>query len=282
MTDLALCIVSTTMLFVIFKYFTRFGVNNFVAIAVNYVVAGGLGLAFSLDGYDIGTAIGKPWFYGAAFFGVCFFTTFNLIALSSQRVGVGITSVANKMSLVIPVVSGILFFHEKLDAVKGLGLILALISVAFAIWPRTGKAFHARDLYLPVLIFFGSGLLDAGLNAMRSEWMTEADFPFFLAVLFLVAAAVGLAALVVTRTRPALRSVLAGMVLGVPNYLSILFLLRALDIPDLPSVYVFPVVNTGIVLLGAVMGMVLFSERPSPANLIGIELTGVAIFMMSV
>lgn len=285
MIDLILCIVSTTLLFVILKYFNQYKIENLQAITVNYVVAGTLGLLLSGQSLPTTAAFSEPWFWGAVIMGGFFIVMFSLLALSSQRVGVGITSVANKMSLVIPVLAGVLFFGETLGGLKLLGVVLALISVALAIWPQKESQFDPKDLYLPVLIFFGSGSLDTFLNYMREYRMKEEHFAHFSAMLFFVAATFGMMAILFRKlkhkTEFERKSVIAGIALGVPNYFSIYFLLKALDIPNLQSTVIFPIVNVGIVLLSTVLAFALFNERPSRVNLAGVALAALSIFLIS-
>lgn len=285
MTDLVLCIVSTTMLFVIFKYFNRYRVENLQAITVNYVVAGSLGLLLSEQAINPLEVIHEPWLPGALGMGMCFIVTFSLIALSSQRVGVGITSVANKMSMVIPVIAGVVIFGEGLGGLKLVGAVLALLAVVLTIWPQKEPQFDIKDIYLPILIFFGSGMLDTVLNWMRAVKMDGDDFAHFSSALFFMAAVTGVGALLLRRLRHSVEfnrtSVIAGIALGIPNYFSIYFLLRALDRPGLESTVVFPVVNTGIVLLSTLLAFFLFAERPSRINMGGVALAVISIILMS-
>jgi len=285
MTDLVLCIVSTTLLFVIFKYFSRFKVENLQAITVNYAVASALGMLLSTEELDFTSVVRAPWLLGALGMGMCFIVTFSLIALSSQRVGVGITSVANKMSLVIPVIAGVVLMGESLGGWKLAGVILAVVAVVLTIWPQKEPQFDPKDLYLPVLIFFGSGTLDAILNYMRAHRVGEEDFALFTSMLFMAAFITGVVTVLIKRLRMRLEfsrtTIIAGIALGIPNYFSIYFLLKALDHPQLESTVVFPVVNTGIVLLSTLVAFFLFSERPSRVNLIGVALAAISIFMMS-
>lgn len=285
MTDLVLCIVSTTMLFVIFKYFGRFKVENLQAITVNYLVAGSLGLLLSDVAIEPRSIVVEPWFVSAVVMGMCFIVTFSLIALSSQRVGVGITSVANKMSMVIPVMAGVLLFDERLGGAKLVGAVLALLSVVLSIWPKKEPQFDIKDIYLPILIFFGSGTLDAALNWLREVQVTEEKFAQFSSVLFFMSAITGVGAVMVRRLRHVTTfdrtSVIAGVTLGIPNYFSIYFLLRALNLPDFESTVIFPVVNTGIVLLSTLLAFVLFAERPSGIDIIGVVLAVVSIVLLS-
>lgn len=285
MIDLMLCIVSTTLLFVIFKYFSRFKVENLQAITVNYAVAGGLGMLLSAEDLDYASVVRESWILGALGMGVSFIVTFNLIALSSQRVGVGITSVANKMSLVIPVIAGVVLMGESLGGAKLLGVVLAVVAVMLAIWPQRESQFDPKDLYLPVLIFFGSGMLDTVLNYLRATKVGDEDFALFTSMLFMTAFITGVITVLFKGLQMRLEfsrtTIIAGIALGIPNYFSIYFLLKALDHPQLESTVVFPVVNTGIVLLSTLVAFFLFNERPSRVNLIGVALAAISIFLMS-
>jgi drug/metabolite transporter (DMT)-like permease len=285
MTPLILCIVSTTLLFVILKFFNRYRIENLQAITVNYVVAGTLGLLLSGQELPTTAAFGEAWFWGALGMGGFFIIMFSLLALSSQRVGVGITSVANKMSLVIPVVAGVLFFGETLHGMKLVGVVLALVSVTLAIWPQKEAQFDPKYLYLPVLIFFGSGSLDTFLNYMREYRMQQEHFAHFSSMLFFVAATFGMMAILYRkirhRTEFERKSVIAGIALGIPNYFSIYLLLKALDLPGLESTQVFPIVNVGIVLFSTFLAFVIFKERPSRINLSGVALAALSIYLIS-
>lgn len=285
MVDVLLCILSTTMLFVVFKYFSLYKIENLQAITINYMVASTLGVLLSGETLPTAEAFHQVWFWGAAIMGGFFIVMFSLIALSSQRVGVGITSVANKMSLVIPVLAGVLFFDEGLGGLRLVGVILALVAVILSIWPQKNPQFDPKDLYLPVLIFFGSGALDTFLNYMREYRMQEEHFAHFSATLFFVSAFFGMVAIAFRKLRHRVeferKSVIAGIALGVPNYFSIYFLLSALNLPGLESTVVFPIVNTGIVLLSTLVALILFGERPSKTNLTGVALAAISIYLIS-
>ena len=76
------------------------------------------------------------------------------------------------------------------------------------------------------------------------------------------------------------KNVWGGMILGVPNYGSMLFLLWALN-GGLEGSFVFPVVNVSIIVATTIGAVALFQERLSKTNWIGIFLAVVAIGLIS-
>jgi len=73
--------------------------------------------------------LAKPWALSAVIIGSVFIGMFYIMALSSQKVGVAVSSVANKMSLVIPVIAGFLLYQESAPILKIIGIILAITSL---------------------------------------------------------------------------------------------------------------------------------------------------------
>jgi multidrug transporter EmrE-like cation transporter len=79
---------------------------------------------------------------------------------------------------------------------------------------------------------------------------------------------------------PGGRTVGWGLLLGVVNYGSLEFLLRAVAV--LPGPFVFPANNIAIMVLAAVLGVYLWGERLSLANRLGLGLAIVALILLKV
>lgn len=287
MIPLALSILSSSVLLVIFKYFDRFKIHTFQAITVNYIVATGLGFLMTSATLHPTQIIAKPWALSAFILGSSFICVFYLMALSSQKVGVAVSSVANKMSLVIPVTAGFILYNESLTGLKIAGILLAILAVTLvSIRKADGVALEKKYLFLPVLIFLGSGYLDTFLKYVQNTQLSNGEIEIFSASLFLTAALIGSIILLTKRLfqgsifQP--KSIVAGIALGIPNYFSIHFLLQALDLPNLESTVVFPINNTGVVLLSTLLAILLFAERLSKLNWIGISLAIISIALIAI
>lgn len=296
MLNILLCVIFSASLIVLFKIAGQRQVRAFPMIVVNYWVAAlcGLLLCPKLPGVDY--VVAAPWLPLALLLGVMFITVFNLIGLSTVRSGIAVTAIAQKMSLVIPIVAAILFFGETLLWVKVLGIVMALASILMTTYkPKKliaqdditpGKPSLKLAFMLPLIVFFGSGLCDTVVNIINKKHLQAHDTDLLNTILFTTAAIGGSLVLLVQLARRkeqiALRDAVFGVVMGVPNYFSLYFLLKALQQPNMESSTVFPIVNIGVVTTAAIVAYFGFKEHLTPLNIAGIALAVAAILVLTV
>jgi drug/metabolite transporter (DMT)-like permease len=78
-----------------------------------------------------------------------------------------------------------------------------------------------------------------------------------------------------------LRSILGGLILGFPNFLSFYFLLGALSDFGNSAAFVFPIYNVLSMLTSSFLAWILFKETLQPLNKLGLALAVLAIFLIS-
>jgi drug/metabolite transporter (DMT)-like permease len=285
MADLLLSVLSSALIFVAFKLFRQYKIYTLYGIVVNYATAASLGMLFYFGSPGNHWPGGQAWMLGCLILGILFILVFNLMARTAQEIGVGIASVATKMSLVVPVLFGLLFLNERTDLFQLIGIVLALVAVYLITAQKGGdKALSRSVLWLPVLVFLGSGIIDTSINFLREQYLNDALFPLFSSLVFAVAAGGGLVFFALNRSSlPALkmRDILGGIGLGIPNYFSIYFLLRALNQESWGSAMVFTLNNVAIVLLSTLIGIFLFKERLRILQGLGIAIALVSIVMLA-
>ncbi len=285
MLDLALSVLFSSLIFVVFKLYTRFRIQTFYAIIFNYITACAVG--FLLMDRTVGfTEIpSKSWFPVTLALGVLFILIFNLMARTSQELGVSVASVATKMSLSIPVLLGVLLYGEDMGLLKATGVFLALLAVYFSSVKRTHLPVSKRLLYLPLLVFLGSGIIDASLQYCEQFLLPPGEFPVFSSTLFASAASCGFLFILIRASKERItiepRSILGGIALGIPNFFSIYFLLEALQNEGLNSASVFTINNVAIVMFSTLLGILLFREHLSVRNWIGIGLAVISIVLVA-
>ncbi|MEM6686489.1 MAG: EamA/RhaT family transporter, partial [Bacteroidota bacterium] len=76
MIYLALSVLISSSLLVIFKLFDKYQVNTFQAIVVNYLAAFCCGFFFYRNGITISEITTRPWFTGAVILGFLFIAVF--------------------------------------------------------------------------------------------------------------------------------------------------------------------------------------------------------------
>ncbi len=279
MIDLMATLGLNLVLFLLFKLFPRYGVNRSTAIVINYLVCLIMGWMFM--GFPEPESLTRtPWIPYALGIGLLFISLFNLLARSTEVHGMGTTTIANKLSLVFPVLAGIFLFSESLHWGEVLGIGLAFPALYLSVDKEARGS--ATQGSLPLIIFLGSGLLDTLLAYTSHHYLPTADEYFrFSVVTFATAAAAGglfmlFSSSASTGYRQG-RSVLAGLILGVPNYFSIYFLVRLLQSGWMEKSAVIPVNNIGIVLITGLIGGLAFRENTHPRQWGGLALAALSI-----
>lgn len=282
---LLLSIVCSTAIFVTFKLFDKFNVDNLQAIVINYFIAYGFGTLFTGFTHSPLNIPSFAWFGSALILGVMFVTLFQIMALVSQKIGVSVVSVAVKMSLIVPVLFAVYYYNEKAGITKMAGVILALFAVFLATRKKEKIKLHPSYAWLPLILFAGCGFLDAFLKYNQQELIPPEEHSVFTSSTFLISGLAGIGFLLARafkkRVKFQWKNLIGGIILGIPNYGSIYFLLKALEFEGLESSVIFPVNNVGIVLLSVLTGTFIFRERLSFQNRIGIVLAILSILLVA-
>ena len=287
MIFLALSIIASTLIFVIFRLFASYNINTLQAIVVNYFVACSCGVIGYQNSIELSTIHQYNWFYYTLALGALFIIVFNLMAITTQHNGLSVVSVATKMALVIPIAFGLWYYKEPLGPSKAAGIVLALIAVYLvAVKKDSSIILQKKNLVFPVLVFLGSGLIDTSLNFLQNDFITDKSLiPLFSSTIFLTAGVIGIMVLVAQKIKGVLvlefKNIIAGIVLGIPNYFSIYFLVKALRSNLFDSSGIFTINNVGIVIISTLLGVVFFKEQLSVKNWIGITLAVISIALVS-
>lgn len=285
MLDIILAILCFTLILVLFKLFSRFGVDDLQALLVNYFVAGAMGIFFNDQSLTISGVFEADWLYHALTIGVLFITVFILLAKSTQKVGIAISTVANKMSVVIPVTAAFFLYNDSLGFVKIGGILLALAGVYLTSTKGRKLSFDPKYLWLVVLIFLGQGMADIIFNHAQQVHVNDEEVGIFFTTLFGAAAIGGTLALIIRlikgTTKLQFKNILWGIGVGVPNYLTLWFFFRALESGIFESSQIYPFINIGVVILSALIGFFAFKEKLGMSNWLGIIISVLAIGLIS-
>lgn len=284
-------IVLSSYLTLSFKLVERLGLNTFQVIVFNYITCVITGSIVN-GAFPVGLAITKePWFYWACLMGAAFISLFNLIAFITQRLGVAVASVANKLSLVIPFLFSIYLYQEKAGALRILGILIALTAVVLTCWPSGKKSENEHHklspllLFAPALLFIGSGLLDTMIKYVEHHFINPSNQDSYLISAFAAAGTFGTIYLgyqfVTQKQHFSWKAMAMGIGIGIPNYFSIWSLMKVLQQNAGNSSAILPINNMGIVLFSTVVAMWLFKEKLSGWNWVGIILSLGAIALIA-
>jgi drug/metabolite transporter (DMT)-like permease len=275
-----------------FKVLQRLNINTLQAIVFNYVACVCTGAVVNGSFPVNKENISAPWFVWALLMGLMFISIFNVIGFTTQKLGVAIASVANKLSMVIPFVFSIYLYNESATVLKIAGIAIALAAVVLTCYPSKKEGVETKKhtqllLLLPVVLFISSGLLDTLIVYVKNNFFSDpsANFNNFLISAFCVAGLIGLLILAAQfatgKQKFSGKAVLAGIIMGIPNYFSIWCLGKVITAYQGNSSAIIPVNNMGIVLFSAVAAWAIFKEKLSLVNWLGIILAVAAIALIA-
>ncbi len=281
MIYLLLSVLSSTAIFVLFKLFNKYNVDTLQAIVFNYITACSCGVVLYNKPINIDSFISENWFYAALGLGFLFISIFNVMALTAQKNGLSVASVASKMSVIIPILFSIIVYNEIISFKKIIGIILALLAVYLTSIKPKSNVVLTKAIYLPIILFLGSGVIDTSVN----HFAPEGNLPLFLSIIFACAGVIGLVSVSVKATKTKQKfnpkNIPFGIALGIVNYSSMYFLLKALRVDGYESSAIFTINNVAIVAVSCLTGLLLFKEVISSKNWIGIGLALISIILVT-
>jgi drug/metabolite transporter (DMT)-like permease len=291
MSSLLLSILFSVLLLVNFRFFPKYGISTFQAIAFNYVVCFLTGLVLMQKTQKFNLDFSQNWTWYFLGLGLGFILTFILSGAATQKIGMTLTSLANNISLVIPVLFSLLVFGsttKTFDGYNYAGLLIAVLAIGIATFKNdsdTKGSFFTKG-GLALAVFFMYGITNTALNYLNINFIPEPDLVIPNTLIMVFGAAVSGLLLLVYRLirgqdKIEIKNIMAAVTLGVPNFLSFYFLIKALSFFGNSGAFVYPIYNIGVILVSAVVSILLFKEKLSKLNIIGLVLAVFSIFLIS-
>ena len=290
MIFLVLTILTTSLLFFIFKLFEKFEINTFQAIVANYVTCVFTGLIFNPQASEGILNFELNWAPFSLMMGCIFIAIFNLIGLTVKMSGISAVSVSTKISMVIPIIFSLAFLdtsHKEFNFLNYSGLVLSLLAVYFTSKKETNQKVKKSGLafLLPIVVFLCTGIADSIMNFANSTYLSDDTASWFTVSTFFYSASIGslliLYRTIILKNKLSLKSIFAGVILGIPNFFSIYFLLRTLSAFDNDGAFMFPITNIGVILFSILISTIVFKEHLSKHNKLGVLMAILAIVLIS-
>ena len=284
MITLVLAILSSSLIFVIFKLFNRFKIDTFQAIVFNYFTAFLCGILLYGNEWQSSAWQEGNWQFYVLVCSLLFISLFILMGWSSQRNGVAMTSTAVKMSMAMSMLLMILLYGESVTVVKIIGILLAFLGVFLVSFGKEESASEKGAHWMLIVLFIGSGVLDFVLNYVQKYEMGSLSPSLFSAFGFGIAGLIGLSILLVNvikrKTQIRFKNILAGIILGIPNYFSIFLLISAYRATGWNDSTVLAINNVSIVIFSALVGFLFFRESAGWRKIAGLTVSLLAIVLL--
>jgi len=291
MIYLILCILSSTGIFIVFKFLDQKNLPSYPVILINYFVASLLGFTINAGGISLEDITGADWFPVSIVIGFLFIVMFFVVAVSSREAGISVTTVASKMSVVFPITFSIMIDPgDNLSLLKSIAILATLTGVMLTVYEPTRSPEDKRKILIPLLLFIGMGIVDAMVKYAQHRYVEDESTAVFSAVLFLMAFITGVVILPFRKQGLSEfrgKSIWTwGLLLGIVNFGSIYLMVSALNyVTDqgtkIDSSIIFGTNNIGIVTLSVLAGLLIFREKLRLINWFGIVISAIAIILFS-
>ena len=263
----------------IVKHSQASGRNLLVVGAINYTVAAfaaAISVIYKGD-FEFSDATCVIGILGGIAYVVSFFFLMNVIRLT----GISITWAIIRLSVLVPVLFSIFYWHEMPNSYQIAGISFVCLSLPLLSINSnadTHSSMFNKTSLLIIILFIVTG--GCGLAAKAfSEFTTGDQRQMYLLFLFGTAAIISVSALFVQKSPPKVRDIPFGIILGLCNICGNYCLLLALM--KLPGMVVFPISSSMGVVLTTLAGMAVWHERLRKLAIAGIVSAIIAVVLIN-
>lgn len=298
-----LVIITNSLVFVIFKLFQRYQVHIKRVIIINYTTAVIISYFAIRKSIDFNLLWNSKWIIPAIIIGIIYVLNFYVIDLCTKNFNLAVTSLSGKISVVIPVLTGIIILHESFGWMRVVGILLALLSLFLILKPensRNSKSFFESPakiakLFIPIALFLFYGISDALFQVSQKKLFYSSISPasegfvnengIFVLTVFSVCLLFSILFTTAAKENPIrfykFRDLIGGIALGIVNLIGGFMLLEAVSHVNNTGV-LFSVINISVVLLTTIIGIVYFKEKLRTINIVGIGIAFLALILLNI
>ena len=284
MRYLLFAIMSSASIALVLKLFRAQKGNRYGILLGNYLTCVLIALLSVPDRRLILGCSTSTLYFGVAA-GVFFVAALVFMQSSIKANGATLTTAFTKLGLLVSLIMSLVWFKERpnLYQVIGMGLVLAALIIIHFGEKGSSKAKKGRGVWLLILTLLGGGLGDSTAKVFERYGRSAESIVYFFWLFLTACVITAILAFVEyrqTKKRVLVLELLAGVIVGVPNYYSSYLLLRTLQ--QLPAFLVYTLFSTGTILLVMLFSLIFFKERLNKRQLFGIVLIFGALILLNI
>lgn len=279
MIYLLLAVFASSLVSIVMRL-TKTSVKNETSLlAANYLTCMAVGGAYAGFGNVLTPGAGSAWPLGlGAVTGVLYLLGFVLLQWNVGHNGVVLSSTYMKLGLLVPIVGAIAFLHETPAIMQVIGFVLAIAAVLLMNSSASKGIARSRGALILLLLTCGTGDFMSKIYEMFGPKELSDQFLFYT---FASAFVLCLIPVIRKHEKPGVKELLWGAALGLPNYFSARFVLRALE-AGIPAVIVYPTFSVATMIVLSIVGVMLFKEKLSRREWIGMGMILTALIFLNI
>ncbi|MFT4021599.1 MAG: DMT family transporter [Acinetobacter sp.] len=274
----ALCSVTVSVLI---KFAKTKGFNALQMIVWNYLSASILCFLWFKPDFSHFEIMTAPWWF-ILLLGIILPSLFWCLAQSLHHAGIVKTEVAQRLSVVLSLLAAYFLFQEQFNTLKILGILLGIVSVLCLLWKRKTNDIKQQSyatLFL-LCVWIGYALVDVLLKYNSSLGL---KFALSLNLVFITAFVLSVLYVSLSRDHTwQLKNIPVGLGLGILNFMNIASYVQAHQTLKNSPAVVFMTMNLCVVLLGILVGIIIFKERIKSSTWLGVIFAVIGILCLAI
>ena len=251
--------------------------NKYSMLEGNYIACILLAFCFMKDRNIFPAGGSRSALAFGAVNGVLFLAALVLCQMSIRKNGPILTSTFSKLGILIPTLMSVFLFKERPRVLQVAGILLALAAIVLIQFEKnTGEAGFKTGL---VLLLIAGGAAD-GMSKVFEQLGERKYDDHFLFYTFLMAGLLCLLLIWKEKEKIQLSDLWCGLLVGIPNYLSTRFLLKALA--DIPAYLTYPIYSVGTIAVVSLVSMTVYQDKLSKRQYAGIGVVMTALILLNV
>lgn len=281
MISLGIAVLSNLVMTFIMKYSESHSVNRYGITVFNYLAGTIMGY-FMMGDRTLIISSGDGLFTLAFAFGnaILFVSTLLFIQASINRNGAPLTSTFNRMGILIPTVASAFLFSEIPSAVQTVGIGLAVFAI---IYINGGQGANENKSDRNNFTLIGAFILGGCVDLMSKAFDELGSASYrerYVFYTFLFSLFIAICVALKENRKVTWREWIIGIMIGIPNQLTTLFLLKALG--ELPAYLVYPCYSAGVILMVNLINVILFREILSKREYIATGIIAAGLVLINI
>ncbi|MFI3173038.1 MAG: EamA family transporter [Eubacteriales bacterium] len=261
MIYLILAIICSSCITLVLKIGSKYTENRYAMLTCNYITCVIMAIIFMPKNTAIFSDVsGRMAMVLGLVNGILYLVCMSYNQINVVKNGAILTATFVRLGVVVPTLLSILFYKEIPSVVQVVGIFLVLI--AFVLMGMSGKGnkdievkIVLRDLILLMIL---GGITDSMSKVFEQTCSMElADW--FLLITFFVALVICIIVTIYKHQKIGKKECVVGVAIGIPNYLSTLFLLQSLG--KIPAFLAYPTYSVGSILVVITVSYILLREK---------------------
>lgn len=278
MIYLILAILSSALVSIIMRLSEKHVSGNVGMLAVNYLMCitiAGIGSGFGnlfpqMDGFGFTLGLGL-------FNGILYLAGFVLLQINVKRNGVVMSSTFMKLGVLVPMVVSIGFFGENPEIFQVIGFILAILAIILINFEKEQTTMEFKAGLILLLLAGGGGdAMSKVFEVLGNPELSEQ----FLLYTFGSALILCTGLMIYKREKLGIKEILFGLLIGVPNFYSAKFLLKALG--SVPAVITYPTYSIATIVVVSLTGVIFFEEKVGKRQKIAMGIIFIALALLNI